>query len=92
MPASFSFGVCIHRSMDNWNHESILGIKLSRLWEIYRHIGATALVLYLYLYSHPDGTQMVLSASAVHAATGMPDSTCRDQITKGDFFHRGEEP
>ena len=80
MPRSYSFSVCVHRNMDDWMDKNLLAINCQLLWNVYRQIGATALVLYLYFYSHPNGTILPLSARTVSAKIGMPESTYRNQV------------
>ena len=82
MPRSYNFSVCVHRNMDAWMDEDHLAISLNHLWDVYKRIGGTALVLYLYLYSHPNGTVVSLSARTVSARIGMPESTYRNQVEK----------
>lgn len=80
MPRSYGFTVCVRRNMDAWMDEDHLAINLKHLWGVYKQIGGTALVLYLYLYSHPNGTILSLSARTVFRAIGMPESTYRNQV------------
>lgn len=79
MPRSYNFSVCVHRNMDAWMDGDHLAINLKHLWGVYQRIGGTALVLYLYLYSHPNGTILNISARTVSARIGMPESTYRNQ-------------
>ncbi len=69
-------------------------IKKAPLYAAYKDLNATALVLYLYLAGNKDGFTLALSPQAIHAETGMPLSTCKDQIKKliqkGYLVPRGE--
>ena len=71
--------IVVHRTQCD---KDFLQIKKSTLFEAYNTLGATALVLYLYLVGNRDNYQFAFSPSAIHRATGMPESTCRDQFNK----------
>ena len=71
--------IVVHRTQCD---KDFLQIKKSTLFEAYNTLGATALVLYLYLVGNRDEYTFAFSPSAIHRATGMPESTCRDQFNK----------
>jgi hypothetical protein len=72
--------VHIHRDMPKDGEGNFLLIKKENLYNAYRDLNATALVLYLYLAGNKDGFDLALSPKAIHAEIGFPESTCRDQI------------
>lgn len=72
--------VHIHRDMPKKEEGNFLLIKKDNLYAAYRYLSYTALYLYLYLAGNKDGFDLALSPKAVFEATGMPESTCRDQI------------
>lgn len=59
-----------------------LQIKKDNLFDAYRLLNATGLVAYLYFASNKDGFELAVSPAAIRNITGMPESTCRDQIKK----------
>lgn len=71
--------VVVHREKPE---RDFIQIKKENYAEAYRTLGATALVLYVYLAGNQEGYQFGLSPSAIQKALGMPESTCRDQINK----------
>lgn len=71
--------IVVHRTQCD---KDFLQIKKSTLFEAYNTLGATALFLYLYFVGNRDNYQFAFSPSAIHRATGMPESTCRDQFNK----------
>lgn len=71
--------VVVHREKPD---KDFIQIKKENFAEAYKNLGATALVLYLYLVGNKQGYKFALSPSAVQKAIGMPESTCRDQINK----------
>ena len=99
--------VHIHRDMPKDGEGNFLLIKKENLYNAYRDLNATALVLYLYLAGNKDGFDLALSPKAIHAEMGLPESTCRDQfkvlVQKGylvpkqkdsnifDFYERPKE-
>ena len=72
--------VHIHRDMPKDGEGNFLLIKKENLYNAYRDLNATALVLYLYLAGNKDGFDLALSPKAIHAEMGFPKSTCRDHI------------
>jgi len=52
------------------------------LYEAYRTLNATCLVVYLYLAGNQEGYELALSPRAISQTVGMPESTVRDQINK----------
>lgn len=83
--------VVIHREKPD---RDFIQIKKENYAEAYRILGATALVLYVYLAGNQEGFQFGLSPSAIQKALGMPESTCRDQIKRlisfGYLVERGD--
>jgi len=73
--------IYIHRKMPT-SGAPFLTIKLDHLFNAYRDLNATGLVLYLYLASNKDGYNLAFSPQAVENSIGMPRSTCRDQFNK----------
>lgn len=71
--------IVVHRTQCD---KDFLQIKKSTLFEAYNTLGATALFLYLYFVGNRDNYQFAFSPSAIFKATGMPESTCRDQFKK----------
>lgn len=59
-----------------------LQIKKDNLFAAYKTLNATALVVYLYLCANKDNYSLAISPAAIHNATGMAESTCRDQIKR----------
>jgi len=74
--------VKIHRDMPKEKEGNFLLIKKGNLYQAYRDLNATALVLYLYLAGNKENYELALSKEAVHAEVGMPNSTYRDQVQK----------
>ena len=52
------------------------------MYEAYRTLNATCLVVYLYLAGNQEGYELALSPRAISQTVGMPESTVRDQINK----------
>lgn len=71
--------IVVHRTQCD---RDFLQIKKSTLFEAYNTLGATALILYLYLVGNRDNYTFAFSPSAIFKETGMPESTCRDQFKK----------
>ena len=71
--------IVVHRTKCD---RDFLQIKKSTLFEAYNTLGHTALVLYLYLVGNRDNYTFAFSPSAIQKETGIPESTCRDQIKK----------
>lgn len=86
--------VHIHRDMPKEKEGNFLLIKKENLYNAYRDLNATALVLYLYLAGNKDGFDLALSPKAIQAEMGFPESTCRDQIkiliNKGYLIQQNE--
>ena len=59
-----------------------LQIKKENLFNAYKTLNATALVVYLYLAGNKDNFSLAISPAAIHNITGMPESTCRDQLKR----------
>jgi len=87
--------VHINRDMPKKDEGNFLLIKKQNLYNAYRDLNATALVLYLYLAGNKDGFDLALSPRAILEEVGMPISTCNDQvkalIRKGYLVQRKEE-
>lgn len=75
--------VKVHRNLpQKGGNEPYLAIKTEHLFNAYRDLNATALVLYLYLANNADGYSFALSPQAIFNEIGMPTSTCSDQVKK----------
>lgn len=74
--------VVIHRDMPQKEEGGFLLIKKENLYNAYRDLNATALVLYLYLAGNKENFSLALSRAAVHQEVGMPLSTYDDQVKK----------
>ena len=72
--------VHVNRDMPKNGEGNFLMVKKQNLYDAYKDINATALVLYLYLVGNKDGFDLAFSPKAIHEETGMPESTCRDQF------------
>ena len=72
--------VHIHRDMPKEGEGNFTLVKKENLYNAYRDLNATALMLYLYLAGNKDGFDLAFSLKAVYQEMGMPESTCRDQI------------
>ena len=59
-----------------------LQIQKENLFNAYKTLNAHALVVYLYLAANKDTYSLAISPAAIHNATGMPESTCRDQLKR----------
>lgn len=70
----------IHRDMPKENESNFLLIKKENLFNAYRRVGHTAMILYLYLAGNADGFNLALSPKAVQNEIGYPEATCRKQI------------
>ena len=71
-----------------------LQIQKENLFNAYKTLNAHALVVYLYLAANKDTYSLAISPAAIHNVTGMPESTCRDQIKRliicGYLVQRGD--
>ena len=74
--------VIVHRDPPSKNEGNFIQIKKSNLYNAYRELNATCLVVYLYLAGNQEGYELALSPRAINQATGMSESTIRDQINK----------
>ena len=72
--------IYIHRDMPKENESNFLLIKKENLFDAYRAVGHTAMMLYLYLAGNADGFNLAFSPTAVQTEVGYPASTCRTQI------------
>jgi len=86
--------VQVHRDMPKEGESGFLMVKKANLFRAYKDLGYPGVYLYLYMVGNKDKYTFGLSPSAIHNATGMPDSTCSDQIkkmiAKGYLVHRNE--
>ena len=82
MPSTFPNQRVVHinRDMPRKDEGNFLLIKKQNLYNAYRNLNATALVLYLYLAGNKDGFDLALSPRAIQEEVGMPISTCNDQV------------
>lgn len=71
--------IYIHRDMPKENESNFLLIKKANLFDAYRKVGHTAMMLYLYLAGNADGFNLALSPTAIRKEMGYPESTCRKQ-------------
>ena len=69
----------IHREKPT---SDFLQIKKDNLFNAYKLLNASGLVVYLYFAANKDGFELAVSPAAIRSVTGMPESTCRDQIKK----------
>ena len=74
--------VIVHRDPPSKNEGNFIQIKKSNLFNAYRELNATCLVVYLYLAGNQEGYELALSPKAISQTVGMPESTTRDQIAK----------
>lgn len=71
--------IYIHRDMPKENESNFLLIKKANLFDAYRKVGHTAMMLYLYLAGNADGFNLALSPLAIRKEMNYPESTCRKQ-------------
>ena len=74
--------VIVHRDPPSKNEGNFIQIKKSNLFNAYRELNATCLVVYLYLAGNQEGYELALSPRAISQVVGMSESTIRDQIKK----------
>ena len=89
MPSNSSFSttanqkvVHIHRDMPEKDESGFFILKKAHLYRAYKDLDYTGLYLYLYMIGNIDGYTFALSPQAILNTTGMPTSTCSDQIKK----------
>ena len=70
----------INRDMPKKDEGNFLLIKKTNLYNAYRDLNATALILYIYFAGNKDGYSFALSPKAINEEVGMPVSTCNDQV------------
>ena len=70
----------INRDMPKKDEGNFLLIKKTNLYNAYRDLNATALILYIYFAGNKDGYSFALSPKAINEEVCMPVSTCNDQV------------
>ena len=72
----------INRDMPKDKEGDFLLVKKKNLVAAYKDLNAFATYLWLTLAGNKDGYNFAFSPKAIHQLTGMPESTCKDQVKK----------